>query len=197
MTTTETILETGIGPLFIGASGAGLHRVDFVREGRDRAWLDAALQRDAAHAAGGACAAASAIVGEAARCLDAYFAGRPVDFALLLAPRGTAFQLAVWSALRAIPAGETRSYAQVASAVGRPAAVRAVGQAVGRNPIAVIVPCHRVVGSDGSRTGYAGGMERKRWLLAREAGASSETNRPTEASVRVPASGPAGPPAGA
>lgn len=81
---------------------------------------------------------------------------------------GTEFQRTVWKALRAIPAGETRSYGQLAAAIGSPRAVRAAGLANGQNPVAVIVPCHRVIGADGSLTGYAGGLERKRWLLAHE-----------------------------
>jgi methylated-DNA-[protein]-cysteine S-methyltransferase len=83
---------------------------------------------------------------------------------------GTEFQRAVWKALRDIPAGETRSYGQLAAAVGAPKAVRAVGMANGANPVGVIVPCHRVIGANGTLTGYAGGLERKRWLLAHEAG---------------------------
>jgi methylated-DNA-[protein]-cysteine S-methyltransferase len=83
---------------------------------------------------------------------------------------GTAFQRSVWKALRDIPAGETRSYGQLAAAIGAPTAVRAVGLANGANPVGVIVPCHRVIGSGGKLTGYAGGLERKRWLLAHEAG---------------------------
>lgn len=82
---------------------------------------------------------------------------------------GTAFQRAVWRALRDIPAGETRTYGQLAQAIGSPKAVRAVGLANGANPVGVIVPCHRVVGANGTLTGYAGGLERKRWLLAHEA----------------------------
>ncbi len=168
------ILDTALGPLFVGASGAGLHRVDFVREGHDEAWLAAALELDSARAQSGSSAGtACATLAEALRQLDAYFSGRSVEFVLPLAPRGTAFQKGVWSALGAIAPGDTRSYAQIAAAVSRPAAMRAVGQAVARNPLAVVVPCHRVVGADGSLTGYAGGMERKRWLLAREAGAGS------------------------
>ena len=81
---------------------------------------------------------------------------------------GTRFQQQVWQALRRIPAGETRSYSDIARAVRRPRAVRAVGTTNGRNPVALIVPCHRVVGADGSLTGYAGGLERKRWLLRHE-----------------------------
>lgn len=85
---------------------------------------------------------------------------------------GTAFQCAIWAALRRIPAGQTRTYGQIAMAVGAPKAVRAAGMANGQNPIALIVPCHRVIGANGTLTGYAGGVERKRWLLAHEAEAT-------------------------
>lgn len=108
------------------------------------------------------------VLRRAATELDEYLAGTRRSFDLPLAPRGTPFQLAVWHALEAIPYGATATYAQLAAAVGRPAAVRAVGQANGRNPIAVVVPCHRVVGADGSLTGYAGGTDRKAALLALE-----------------------------
>jgi methylated-DNA-[protein]-cysteine S-methyltransferase len=81
---------------------------------------------------------------------------------------GTEFQKAAWAALSRIPVGETRSYGAQAAAIGRPAAVRAVGMANGRNPIGVVVPCHRVIGADGALTGYGGGLERKRWLLRHE-----------------------------
>ena len=101
--------------------------------------------------------------------LDAYFGGdaRALD-GLEVKTGGTEFQRSVWAALRAIPAGETRSYGQLAAAIGKPTAVRAVGLANGANPVGVIVPCHRVVGANGTLTGYAGGLERKRWLLAHE-----------------------------
>lgn len=103
------------------------------------------------------------------RAVEAYFGGdvRALD-ALPVKTGGTDFQKAVWAALRGIPAGETRSYGQLAAAIGSPKAVRAAGLANGQNPIAVIVPCHRVIGADGTLTGYAGGLERKRWLLAHE-----------------------------
>ncbi|WP_053203897.1 methylated-DNA--[protein]-cysteine S-methyltransferase [Jiangella muralis] len=97
--------------------------------------------------------------------LDAYFAGRREEFDLPLSPVGTPFQQQVWAALRAIPYGETRSYREIAEQLGRPTASRAVGAANGRNPISVIVPCHRVVGSSGVLTGYAWGLERKQALL--------------------------------
>ncbi len=100
--------------------------------------------------------------------LDRYFAGRSREFTLRLAPNGTDFQRRVWRALEAIPFGTTISYAELARRVGSSAAVRAVGAANGRNPIPIIVPCHRVIGSDGSLTGFGGGLDRKRWLLQHE-----------------------------
>ncbi len=105
--------------------------------------------------------------------VEAYFNGevRALD-GVRTATGGTAFQRTVWAALRAIPAGETRSYGQLAAAIGKPKAVRAAGLANGQNPIAVIVPCHRVIGANGTLTGYAGGIERKRWLLAHEKGSA-------------------------
>jgi methylated-DNA-[protein]-cysteine S-methyltransferase len=106
--------------------------------------------------------------------LREYFAGARRVFDLPLAPRGTPFQEAVWQALRAIPFGETRSYAAIATAIGRPSAMRAVGAANGKNPIAIIVPCHRVIGADGSLTGFGGGLPRKRWLLRHEGSAAPE-----------------------
>ncbi|HEX7624344.1 MAG TPA: methylated-DNA--[protein]-cysteine S-methyltransferase [Anaeromyxobacteraceae bacterium] len=108
------------------------------------------------------------VLDEASRQLVAWFAGERTQFDLPLRPRGTPFQLAVWEALREIPFGETRSYGQIADGLGQPKAVRAVGAANGRNPIGIIVPCHRVIGADGSLVGYGGGMERKRWLLGHE-----------------------------
>ncbi len=100
--------------------------------------------------------------------LEEYFAGERRDFDLEFAPDGTPFQLSVWRALCEIPFGETASYGEVAASIGNPQAVRAVGMANNRNPIALMVPCHRVIGADGSLTGYGGGLEMKSWLLAHE-----------------------------
>jgi methylated-DNA-[protein]-cysteine S-methyltransferase len=100
--------------------------------------------------------------------LEEYFAGQRTAFDLPLAASGSPFEEAVWGAVAAIPYGETRSYGEVARAVGRPDRARAVGSANARNPVAIIVPCHRVIGSDGSLTGYGGGLERKRALLELE-----------------------------
>ena len=100
-----------------------------------------------------------------ARQLNEYFAGERREFELELAPEGTKFQVEVLEALRGIPYGETRTYRDIAVAVGRPKAVRAVGNANGRNPLPIVIPCHRVIGSDGSLTGFGGGIEAKRYLL--------------------------------
>ena len=100
--------------------------------------------------------------------LSEYFAGERRVFDLTLAPRGTPFQLAGWQALLAIPFGETRSYREIARAIGQPSATRAVGAANGRNPLPIVAPCHRVIGADGSLTGFGGGLANKRWLLDHE-----------------------------
>ncbi|MCV7229935.1 methylated-DNA--[protein]-cysteine S-methyltransferase [Mycolicibacterium komossense] len=105
---------------------------------------------------------------DAVEQLDAYFAGELHEFELRLEFRGTEFQRRVWEALQTIPYGETRSYGEIAEQVGSPSAFRAVGLANGHNPIAVIVPCHRVIGANGSLTGFGGGLDRKRALLALE-----------------------------
>jgi methylated-DNA-[protein]-cysteine S-methyltransferase len=105
---------------------------------------------------------------EACAQLTDYFAGRRQEFTVPLSPAGTAFQRAVWSELLRIPYGLTASYGEIAARIGRPRAVRAVGAANGRNPIALIVPCHRVIGSNGGLTGYGGGLPTKSWLLAHE-----------------------------
>ena len=106
--------------------------------------------------------------GDVARQLDEYFAGTRATFDLPLAPAGTPFQRRVWAELARVPHGTTVTYGELARRVGRPGASRAVGAAVGRNPISIVVPCHRVVGADGTLTGYAGGVGRKAFLLALE-----------------------------
>lgn len=106
--------------------------------------------------------------------LEEYFRGARREFDLPLAPRGTDFQRRVWDALREIPFGRTVSYIDIARRLGDPAAVRAVGAANGRNPIPIVVPCHRVIGADGSLVGFGGGIERKRWLLAHERPAAEQ-----------------------
>ncbi len=113
----------------------------------------------------------------AAEQLREYFRGTRKEFSLPFAVeklKGTAFQKSVWQALLTIPYGQTRSYKQIAEAVGKPEAVRAVAQAIGANPLGIIIPCHRVIGANGSLTGFSGGLEKKRHLLALEAGARAK-----------------------
>ena len=125
---------------------------------------------------------------EARAQLEDYFAGRRRTFDLPLAPVGTPFQRRVWEALREIPYGETVSYGVLAARLGQPGAGRAVGLANGQNPISIVIPCHRVIGAGGALTGYGGGLERKRWLLALEGGSEPAQLRP----VSDRAGGPAG-----
>ncbi|MGH8278618.1 MAG: methylated-DNA--[protein]-cysteine S-methyltransferase [Gammaproteobacteria bacterium] len=115
-------------------------------------------------------AARTPLLRDAEQQLQDYFRGALTVFDLPLAPEGTAFQQQVWTALRAVPCGETTTYAELAHALGKPGAFHPVGAAVARNPISVIIPCHRALGSDGSLTGYAGGLARKQWLLGHERG---------------------------
>jgi methylated-DNA-[protein]-cysteine S-methyltransferase len=110
----------------------------------------------------------TAIVQQCITELSQYFGGQRTTFTVRLDMTGTKFQFAVWHALQGIPFGQTISYSAVARSIGRPGVAHAVGGAVGRNPVAIIVPCHRVVGVDGSLTGYAGGLQRKQWLLEHE-----------------------------
>jgi methylated-DNA-[protein]-cysteine S-methyltransferase len=151
-------LETPIGPLLVAADDAGLRRIFFPSRGRahapERSWL-----RDRAP------------FRELDRQLAEYFGGARRTFSLPLAPEGTAFQLATWKALREIPYGTTISYAELARRVGRPSASRAVGAANGANPLPIVVPCHRVIGADGSLTGFGGGLPVKRALLELEGAA--------------------------
>ena len=159
------IIETPLGRLFVGGSAEAVHRVDFVTERRDEDELRARLERESGEEPRRDDEAAS----EATRQLREYFDGERRSFELPLAARGTDFQRRVWSELKKIPHGRTRSYGEIAEAIGQPTASRAVGAANGRNPISIVVPCHRVIGASGALTGYAGGMDRKRWLLNHEA----------------------------
>ena len=149
-------IDSPIGRLFLAADDAGLRAVEFPENRypvkRDGDW------HEGSHA----------LLDEAARQLGEYFAGTRQTFDLPLAPHGTDFQLGVWQALRTIPFGDTWSYAQLAGKIGQPSAMRAVGAANGRNPIPIIVPCHRVIGADGSLTGFGGGLPTKEFLLRLE-----------------------------
>jgi methylated-DNA-[protein]-cysteine S-methyltransferase len=146
-----------VGPLLLAAEEMGLRLVWFLRGRRTRT-PDAAWREDPAFFA------------DVLRQLNAYFAGELRDFDIPLLFEGTDFQKKVWKNLTAIPYGETISYGQLAKKIGDPKAVRAVGAANGQNPIPIIVPCHRVIGSDGSLTGFGGGLENKRKLLELERG---------------------------
>ena len=147
-----TVFESPVGRLLLAGDSNSLRRISF--ESSKRSALPQAewKQNRAAFA-------------EVIRQLQAYFRGELKEFDLPLAMEGTEFQLRVWNELRAIPYGETISYAQLAERIGNPQAVRAVGLANGSNPIPIIVPCHRVIGSDGSLTGFGGGLSTKKKLL--------------------------------
>jgi methylated-DNA-[protein]-cysteine S-methyltransferase len=152
---THVTLPSPIGPLTLVAEGDKLTAL----------YMDAQQHRPDEASLGVPGDPAAAPFAAAARQLSDYFAGQLTEFELPLAPSGTAFQRQVWAALQTIPYGQTWSYAQLAEKLGRPTAVRAVGLANGKNPIALVIPCHRVIGSDGSLTGYGGGLDRKRFLL--------------------------------
>ncbi len=144
--------NTPVGDIYIGEEGGCITRVTWGQLPKEWKKEETALIR---------------------RCkeeLDEYFVGKRRDFDLPLAPKGTEFQKRVWECLRNIPYGETRSYKDIAIAAGSPKGFRAVGMANNRNPIAIIVPCHRVVGSDGKLVGYASGVEKKTFLLELEKG---------------------------
>lgn len=142
-------LKTPIGLLKIDATDDGVCAVDFVEKKCEPAAGNALTQR-------------------CIEQLQEYFTGSRREFDLPLRAKGTAFQQQVWRQLRRVAFGVTASYGDVANAIGNPQAVRAVGAANGRNPIAIIVPCHRIIGSNGDLTGYAGGLPRKEWLLKHE-----------------------------
>ncbi len=157
-------MDSPVGRLFVGGTDAGLSHVEFMKSDDD---LTKYLGRLEVEAGGPATRGGAGSV-EVLRQLREYFAGERWQFDLRLAPEGTAWQQQVWFALRSIPVGETVSYGTIAARLGRPTASRAVGAANGRNPISIVVPCHRVIGADRALTGYGGGMERKQWLLAHE-----------------------------
>ncbi len=162
----HTVIASPIGPLtLIAADGrlAGMH-MEITRYEPDAGTLGTALDRDA-----------EPVLAAAARQLDAYFDGELTSFDLPLTLDGSPFQRTVWAALQNIPYGETISYGELARRIGQPSASRAVGLANGKNPVSIVVPCHRVIGADGSLTGYGGGMDRKRFLLGLEQRVSGQT----------------------
>jgi O-6-methylguanine DNA methyltransferase len=162
----QATFDTPVGPMRALASDTALCALEF-ESGPRLSRLDARLSQHYADVT--IVEQSSAVLAQTRAWLDAYFAGASADIAALtLDARGTPFEQTVWSALRAIPVGETTSYGRIAAQVATVAASRAVGLANGANPIAIIVPCHRVIGSAGSLTGYGGGLDRKLWLLEHE-----------------------------
>jgi len=149
-------IDTPLGPLLLAATAAGLSGAWFDGQAHHPGELAAAVNPDHPHLA------------QARRELAAYFDAPGMAFTLPLDPQGTAFQQQVWLALRAIGSGQGSSYGVIAQQLGKPQAARAVGAAVGRNPLSIIVPCHRVLGRNGALTGYAGGLHRKQALLRHE-----------------------------
>ncbi|MBZ5576819.1 MAG: methylated-DNA--[protein]-cysteine S-methyltransferase [Acidobacteriia bacterium] len=145
-------MESPVGKLLLVGDERGLRELQFAK-GRTPPAVVATWKND------------DAFLREPVRQLRAFFAGELHRFDLALEPEGTEFQQRVWSALQEIPFGETVSYGELARRIGNPSASRAVGLANGSNPIAILIPCHRVIGSDGKLTGYGGGLENKRWLL--------------------------------
>ncbi|MFG1646801.1 methylated-DNA--[protein]-cysteine S-methyltransferase [Amycolatopsis sp. NPDC049252] len=164
MSVRHTVIDSPVGPLTLIGEGAALLGLYFDGHLRTPRLADHGPRTDDGF--------------EAARAqLAEYFAGTRREFDLELAPRGSAFEKQVWALLTKIPYGETRTYGQLAAELGDPGAAQAVGNANGWNPISVIVPCHRVVGTSGGLTGYAGGLARKRFLLGLEEPPADEVGR--------------------
>lgn len=170
----RTYIDSPLGALLLEGADDALCRVWLPGDGSGSAHI--------ARQAVGAPAPAGPWLADAARQFAEYFAGTRTAFTLRLAPAGTPFQRAVWEALLTIPYGATWSYVQLARAIGRPSAVRAVGLANGANPLAIVIPCHRVIGSNGRLTGYGGGLSAKRYLLDLERSVSAG-QRPDEFSL--------------
>ncbi len=159
-------LPTPLGRMYLAATPKGIARIELPgpeAEARMNVWL--ALRFPMASRRVGV----TPILRKAASQLEAYFTGGLTEFSLPLDLRGTPFQLAVWRAVATIPYNRTSTYGDIARAIGRPRAVRAVGAAQAANPLPIVIPCHRVIGSNGSLTGYGGGLDAKRWLLEHEA----------------------------
>jgi AraC family transcriptional regulator, regulatory protein of adaptative response / methylated-DNA-[protein]-cysteine methyltransferase len=159
-------IETPLGPMLVIANDDGIYILDFV----NRRGLEREITRLRQRTKSVVIPGAHKFLDDAERELNEYYAGKRKIFTLKLAERGTDFQRAVWKELLAIPIGETRSYADIAKRLGQPTAVRAVARANGDNYRGIVIPCHRVIGSDGSLTGYGGGLARKQWLLDHERG---------------------------
>jgi methylated-DNA-[protein]-cysteine S-methyltransferase len=167
MRATYAIIPTPIGDLVAWGEDHSLRALEFA-DSRTESPLETGWKRD------------DSAFGQLAEQLRAYFAGELTCFDLTLETGGTPFQRRVWDALQKIPYGTTTTYGALAAEIGQPRAVRAVGAANGRNPISIVVPCHRLVGADGSLTGYGGGLERKRWLLEHERATATAGNSELE-----------------
>lgn len=176
-------IETPLGPLLAVAADAGLCLLEFVDRRALPAQVETLRRRFGGSVIPGPAPHLDSIEEELAR----YFEGRLAEFRTPLAVRGTPFQERVWAQLRAIPLGATRSYAAIARAIGRPTATRAVARANGDNRLAIVIPCHRVIGSDGSATGYGGGVWRKLRLLELERRAAAVLGLPSDADLFAPA----------
>jgi methylated-DNA-[protein]-cysteine S-methyltransferase len=163
---THTVVNSPVGPLTLVAAGGALAGL-YMDEQRHRPAPETFGELDTGQD--------GELFAEASSQLEQYFDGERTEFDLRLILDGTAFQRRVWAALRAIPYGQTISYGQLADRIGQPSASRAVGLANGKNPVGIIVPCHRVVAADGGLTGYGGGIERKHYLLAHERRVSGQT----------------------
>ena len=159
------VMSTPVGLLFLARTPKGLRHLEFM----DRKSLKRMVAAHASEHADAQWEPSLLELKPFVEQLDAYFNGGLVEFDLPLDLVGSEFQLKVWNALLTIPYGETRSYGQLAKTLGQPRASRAVGLANNQNPVAIVVPCHRVIGADGSLTGYGGGLPKKRWLLDHEA----------------------------
>ena len=157
--------QSPIGLVRMGVTGGFLTRADFVEQ-----------SSESEHSPSDSISNSSTLLKDACRQLDEYFEGRRQKFDLALKPQGTDFQRSAWESLLRIPYGETRSYLQQAESISNPRAIRAIGQANSRNPISIFIPCHRVIGKNGSLTGYAGGLDRKTRLLALEHSFMHEQN---------------------
>lgn len=160
------VFDSPIGPLTAVANDAGLAGIYMAKHKRRPAWETLGER---------VVASDSPVLAAAEEQLGEYFSGRLQEFSLPLAPAGSDFQQRVWRALRQIPYGQVATYGELAALLGDPSMAQAVGSANGRNPISIIVPCHRVIGADGSLVGYAGGLERKLFLLELENPARSHT----------------------
>lgn len=163
MSTATRVIDSPVGPITIRVSDSAVVGVEFGRSKATDVDETGASRR---------------LLDEASRQLGEYFAGTRMCFDLPVDPVGTEFQVAAWKALLAAPFGSTMSYASQAAIIGRPTATRAVGAANGRNPVAIVLPCHRVVGSNGALTGFAGGLDVKRWLLGHEQDVLAASSRP-------------------